>query len=102
MDAVSVTFGLNSSSLSRRFKRASGKKLAELVERDLSGYDIVALFFDGKTFGDDAMVIALGVTLQGQDVVLGFMQTATENERVCSRFLRCLLDRGLNVEAGVL
>ena len=102
VDAVSETFGLSSSSLSRRFKRASGKKLAELAERDLSGYDIVALFLDGKTFGDDAMVIALGVTLQGQKVVLGFVQTATENERVCSQFLRRLVDRGLNVEAGVL
>ncbi len=102
VDAVSETFGLSSSSLSRRFKRASGKKLAELAERDLSGYDIVALFLDGKTFGDDEMVIALGITMQGEKVVLGFVQTATENERVCSQFLRSLLDRGLNVSAGVL
>ena len=32
VNAVSETFGLSRSSLSRRFKRASGKKLAELVE----------------------------------------------------------------------
>ena len=102
VDAVSETFGLSSSSLSRRFKRASGKKLAELAERDLSAYDIVALFLDGKTFGDDAMVIALGVTMKGDKVVLGFVQTATENERVCSQFLRSLLERGLNVDQGVL
>lgn len=102
VDAVSETFGLSSSSMSRRFKRASGKKLAELAERDLSGYDIVALFLDGKTFGDDEMVIALGVTMKGEKVVLGFVQTATENERVCSQFLRGLLDRGLNVDQGVL
>ncbi|MCH9034012.1 MAG: transposase [Planctomycetes bacterium] len=102
VDAVSETFGLSSSSMSRRFKRASGKKLAELAERDLSGYDVVALFLDGKTFGDDAMVIALGVTMKGKKVVLGFVQTATENERVCSQFLRSLLERGLNVDQGVL
>jgi putative transposase len=102
VDAVSETFGLSSSSMSRRFKRASGKKLAELAERDLSAYDIVALFLDGKTFGDDAMVIALGVTMKGEKVVLGFVQTATENERVCSQFLRSLLERGLNVDQGVL
>ncbi len=102
VDAVSETFGLSSSSMSRRFKRASGKKLAELAERDLSAYDIVALFLDGKTFGDDAMVIALGVTMKGKKVVLGFVQTATENERVCSQFLRSLLERGLNVDQGVL
>lgn len=50
MDAVSETFGLSSSSMSRPFKRASGKKLTELAKRDLSGYDIVAMFLDGKTF----------------------------------------------------
>ncbi len=48
------------------------------------------------------MVIALGVTIQGEKVVLGFVQTATENERVCSAFLRSLLDRGLNVDRGIL
>ena len=102
VDAVSETFGLSASSLSRRFKRASGKKLAELAERNLSGYDVVALFLDGKTFGDDEMVIALGVTMKGDKVVLGFVQTATENERVCSQFLRTLLDRGLHVDRGIL
>lgn len=102
VDAVSETFGLSGSSMSRRFRRASGKKLAELAERDLSSYDVVGLFLDGKTFGDDAMVIALGVTIQGEKVVLGFVQTATENERVCSQFLRSLVDRGLNVDQGVL
>lgn len=102
VDPVAETFGLSPSSLSRRFKRASAKKLAELSERDLSGYDLVGLFLDGKTFGDDQMVIALGVTLQGQKVVLGFVQTATENELVCTQFLRSLLERGLNVNQGVL
>ncbi len=40
--------------------------------------------------------------MKGEKVVLGFVQTATENERVCSQFLRGLLDRGLNVDQGVL
>ena len=102
VDPVAETFGLSPSSLSRRFKRASAKKLAELGERDLSSYDLVGLLLDGKTFGDDQMVIALGVTLQGQKVVLGFVQTATENELVCTQFLRGLVQRGLNVNQGVL
>ena len=102
VDPVAETFGLSPSSLSQRFKRASAKKLAELGERDLSSYDLVGLLLDGKTFGDDQMVIALGVTLQGQKVVLGFVQTATENELVCTQFLRGLVQRGLNVNQGVL
>lgn len=102
VEAVAETFSLSPSSLSRRFKRASARQLAELTDRALSGYDIVALFLDGKTFGEDEMVIALGVTLGGEKVVLGFVQTATENERVCGSFLRSLLERGLSIEHGVL
>ena len=102
VEPVAETFGLTASSLSRRFKRASARKLAELQERDLSGYDWVGLFLDGKTFGDDAMVIALGVTLSGEKVVLGFVQTATENEPVCTSFLRGLVERGLKYDQGLL
>jgi transposase-like protein len=102
VEPVAETFGLTASSLSRRFKRASARKLAELQERDLSGYDWVGLFLDGKTFGDDEMVIALGVTLAGEKVVLGFVQTATENEAVCTSFLRDLVERGLTFDQGLL
>lgn len=102
VDPVAETFGLAPSSLSRRFKRASAAQLQALQERDLSDYDFVGLFLDGKTFADDEMVIALGVTLDGQKVPLGFVQTATENERVCSAFLRSLVDRGLKFEQGLL
>jgi transposase-like protein len=101
-EPVAETFGLSGSSISRRFKRASARKLQELSERDLSGYDLVALFLDGKTFGDDAMVIALGVTISGEKVVLGFVQTATENEAVCSTFLRSLVERGMKFDQGLL
>ena len=48
------------------------------------------------------MVLALGITLQGQKKILGFVQTATENERACAAFLRELVKRGLRVEAGLL
>lgn len=102
VDPIAETFGLSSSSLSRRFKRASAKKLQELSERDLSKYDLVALFLDGKTCGDDEIVIALGITISGEKVVMGFVQTATENELVCTQFLRSLIERGLNVSQGLL
>jgi putative transposase len=101
-EAVPEAFGVSASSISRRVKRASAKKLCQLSERDLSSYDMVGIFFDGKTFGDDEMVIALGVTLTGEKVVLGFVQTATENEKVCTAFLKGLIDRGLSLESGLL
>jgi putative transposase len=101
-EAVPPAFGLSASTVSRRFIQASAKQLQALQERDLGAYDIVALVLDGKTFAQDRMVIALGVTLTGEKIVLGFVQTATENEKVCSAFLRELVERRLRVERSLL
>ena len=99
---VPEAFGVSASTVSRRFIRASSRKLKELMERDLSGQDFVALFLDGKAFGDDEMVIAVGVTLSGEKILLGLIQTASENSAVCRDFLKSLVDRGLRYEEGLL
>jgi transposase-like protein len=101
-EAIPGLFGLSPSSVSRRFLRASARKLQQLFERRLESYDFVALFLDGKTFQEDEIIIALGITLSGEKVILGFVQSGTENERVCSEFLRSLLERGLRIEQGLL
>jgi len=100
--AVPEAFGLSRSSLSRRYRRATARRLQALQERRLERYDLVALILDGKRFADDTMVIALGVTATGEKVLLGFVQTGTENAAVCAAFLRQLVERGLRVEAGLL
>jgi len=99
---VPEAFGLSRSSVSRRFIRASAKKLEQLLNRRLEGYEFVALVLDGKTFGDMQMVIALGITITGEKIVLGFIESATENARVCTDFLRGLIDRGLHYQQGLL
>jgi transposase-like protein len=101
-EAVPEAFGLSASTVSRRFKRASARKLRALMERRLDGYDLVALLLDGKTFAEDEMVTAVGVTITGEKILLGFVQTATENRKVCAVFLRELVERGLQIEAGLL
>ena len=101
-EAVPEAFGLSASSVSRRFLRASAKQLQALPERRLDAYDVVALILDGKTCAADALVIALGVTTTGEKVLLGFVQTATENEQVCAAFLRELVERGLQTVPGLL
>ena len=101
-EAVPEAFGLSASTVSRRFKRATARKLRELTERRLEGYDLVALLLDGKTFAEDEMVAAVGVALTGEKVLLGFVQTATENRKVCAAFLRELVERGLRVDVGLL
>jgi transposase-like protein len=101
-ESVPGAIGLSSSTVSRRFVDASAGRLREFQERDLSDLEIVVIFLDGKTFGEDEMVLALGVSMDGRKHILGFVQTATENERVTRSFLRSLLDRGLDISCGVL
>jgi len=101
-EAVPEAFGLSASTVSRRFIRASARKLRELSERRLEAYDLVALLLDGKTFAEDEMVVAVGVTITGEKVLLGFVQTATENRKVCAAFLRELVERGLRFDLGLL
>ncbi|CAI4033833.1 transposase [Nitrospira tepida] len=101
-EAVPEAFGLSASSVSRRFMRASARQLRKLSERRLEQDEVVVLVLDGKTFADDSMVLALGVTRQGEKKILGFVQTATENEPVCAAFLRDLVTRGLRTDQGLL
>ena len=100
--AVPGAIGLSKSTVSREFIKATAARLQAFQERALSGYDVVALVLDGKSFADDEMVVALGVTLAGDKVFLGFVQTDTENAMVIRSFLRSLTDRGLDLSAGAL
>jgi putative transposase len=87
---IPEVFGLSPSTVSRRFIKASSRKLKELKERRLDDLDVVGVAIDGKTFQQDEMIIALGVTTGGQKVILGFIQAATENASVCKYFFMSL------------
>ncbi len=101
-ESIPGAIGLSSSTVSRGFIEASAAQLRELQERDLSGEDVVALFLDGKAFADATMVIALGITMTGEKLFLGFVETETENDRVLTPFLRTLMERGLDASQGLL
>jgi putative transposase len=94
--------GLSSSTVSRKFIEATAAALQEFQERDLSALDIIALVVDGKSFAEDTMVIAIGVTIAGDKVALGFVQAGTENAEIIGAFLRKLVERGLCIEEGLL
>jgi len=101
--SIPETFGISRDSVSRRWIRASAKKLAALNDRSLSAYDIVAIFLDGKHFSTDhEIVVALGVTITGEKVILGMVETSTENALVCREFVKKLVERGLRVDNPIL
>ncbi len=101
-EAIPEALSLSPSTVSRRYIRASMRKLREIMERKLDGYDFVAIVIDGKTFGDDEIIMAVGITIEGKKVVLGIIQAGTENHRVCKDFLLRLTDRGLRYDKGLL
>jgi putative transposase len=99
---VPETFGVKKTSVCRRFIRASAKRLQHFLERDISQHDIVAIFMDGKSFAENEMVIALGITMDGDKILLGFVETNTENGPVCRDFVNSLKDRGLKMDNEIL
>ncbi|NTW59624.1 MAG: hypothetical protein HGB21_13255 [Nitrospirae bacterium] len=101
-ELIPQAFSLSSSTASRKFIRATLEKLRELQERSLEGYDFVALVMDGKVFGDDELIMALGVTIGGENIPLGFVQSGAENARVTKDFLNGLIERGLRYDNGLL
>lgn len=95
-------YGMSRSSVSRAFVRASEAKLKELMERDLSALDLVALFFDGVGFEGQLLIVAMGVDAKGEKHALGLWQGATENAVVCQALLDDLIRRGLDPEKRYL
>jgi transposase-like protein len=88
--------------VSRHFTRASSRALRQLVEGRHDDREWLVLLLDGKTFADDQMVNALGVTTTGEKRLLGLVQTATKNKKTCAAFLRELEYRGFAAPNGLL
>jgi transposase-like protein len=101
-EAIPEALSLSASTVSRRYIRASERKLKELMERNLGRYDFIAVVIDGKSFGEDGIIMAVGITTEGKKVLLGMIQSGTENHIVCRDFLRKLIARGLRYEQGLL
>jgi hypothetical protein len=59
---------------------------------------LCAMFLDGTCFHQQQVIVALGLTLQGQKVVLGLRQGATENRKVVQQLLEDLQRRGVDFE----
>jgi transposase-like protein len=102
VDHLAESFGLSKSSVSSRFIEATAEKLKEFESRRYDHMDFLAVFMDGKHLAKQQIIIALGITQQGDKVPLGFVQSTTENSKVIGHFLKDLISRGLKYEEGLL
>jgi len=90
------------SAVSRRFKRATEKALAELLARDLADLDVCVVMIDGIELAGSCLVAALVITTDGRKVPVGLYLGDTENKVVITDLLADLCTRGLSVDGGLL
>ena len=101
-ELATEAFGISASSLSKRFKEKTADTLRILETRSLKEHDIVVVFLDAKRYAEDGLMVALGVTLHGEKLILGTEQMHGENSRAIEQWLEGLIERGLKFEEGIL
>jgi putative transposase len=94
--------GISKSAVSERFVVGTQRRLAELMQRDLSGLRLVALLIDGVHFADHVVLAAVGIDVDGEKHPLGLREGATENAAACKALLEDLIERGLNPNRTLL
>jgi len=90
------------SAVSRKFVAMTETALAELLSRDLSGLDLVALMIDGVHFAESCCVVALGIGIDGVKHPLALVEGSTENATLVTALLVDLRERGLDVTRPML
>jgi len=90
------------SAASRAFVAKTGETLQALMSRRLDDVRLAAMMIDGIELKGRCCVVALGITTEGVKVPLGLWDGSTENATVTRHLLADLIDRGLDVEQGVL
>lgn len=91
-------YGVEKSTVSEHFIEGSRQRLQQLERRPLSKHSFCAIFMDGTYFQKQQLIVALGLSLQGEKMVLGLRQGATENATVVRQLLEDLQERGIDFE----
>jgi putative transposase len=90
------------SAVSRQFVARTRENLEALMSRRLDDVRLAALMLDGIDLKGRTNVVALGITTDGVKIPLGLWEGSTENAAVATALLSDLVERGLDVEQGVL
>jgi putative transposase len=90
------------STVSREFVSRTREKLIELMSRPLADLRLAVLMLDGIELKGRCCVVALGIDVDGVKHPLGLWDGSTENATVATTLLANLVERGLDVEQGVL
>jgi putative transposase len=100
--ADEIASATSKSAVSRKFVAMTETALAELLVKDLSGLDVVALMVDGVHFAETCCVVALGIDIEGTKHPLALVEGSTENATLVTDLLVGLRERGLDVSRPML
>jgi putative transposase len=90
---MAETVGVSKSRGSRQVIEASEEELRRLCERPLGDLQLLILSVDGLRFGEQQVLVAVGVDEEGQKRVLGLASGASESEVVVKGLLEDLVGR---------
>ena len=90
------------SAVSRTFVQRTRDQLWKLMNRPLADLRLAVIMLDGIELHGRTNIVALGITTEGDKLALGLWDGSTENATVAGALLADLVDRGLDVEQGLL
>src|ERR1022692_4601039 len=90
------------SAVSRTFVQRTRDQLWNLMNRPLADLRLAVMMLDGIELHGRTNIVALGISTAGDKLALGLWDGSTENATVAAALLADLVDRGLDVEQGML
>ena len=90
------------SAVSRTFVQRTRDQLWKLMNRPLADLRFAVIMLDGIELHGRTNIVALGITTEGEKLALGLWDGSSENATVAGALLADLVDRGLDVEQGLL
>ncbi len=90
------------SAASRQFVARTREHLEALMQRRLDDVRLAVVMLDGIELKGRCCVVALGITSDGIKIPLGLREGSSENAAVATALLADLVERGLDLEQGVL
>lgn len=99
---VANTSGTSKSSISRRFIEASEAEAKKVLSRRFENIQIPVLLIDGVVLGDYTAIVTMGITKDGEKLLMGVRIGSTENAKVCQDLLADLIDRAWSTRTGYL
>src|SRR5215203_2957626 len=101
-DIDDVARSTSKSAVSRQFVARTRENLLDLMSRPLGDLRLAVVMLDGIELKGRCCVVALGIDTDGVKHPLGLWDGSTENATVATTLLANLVERGLDVEQGVL